>query len=72
MVESERPVTPEQREVLVAAYEQGYFDQPRQVTQTELGQQFGISGRAVSNRLLRGTKNLISSNLLEPAEHESQ
>lgn len=72
MVESERPVTPEQREVLVAAYEQGYFDQPRQVTQTELGNQFGISGRAISNRLLRGTKNLISSNLLEPTEPESQ
>lgn len=72
MVESGRPVTPEQREVLVAAYEQGYFDQPREVTQTELGDQFGISGRAISNRLLRGTKNLISSTLLEPADRESQ
>lgn len=65
IAETGRPLTPQQREMLVAAYERGYYEQPRQVTQEELGDEFGITGRAVSNRLRRGTRNLISSNLLE-------
>ena len=71
LVEGDRPVTPEQRETLVTAYREGYFDQPRQVSQTDLGGYFGISGRAVSNRLRRGTKNLVASTLLEPSDDEA-
>lgn len=57
-------VTPEQREALIAAYQEGYYEQPRQTTQEELGEQFEISHRAVSERLRRGTQNLIGETLL--------
>lgn len=67
LMEGDRLLTPEQRKTLLLAYQRGYFDEPRQVTQAELGEQFGISGRAVSNRLRRGTRNLITSTLLDPA-----
>lgn len=68
VAETERPLTPEQREMLVTAYERGYYDQPRRATQEELGDEFGITGRAVSNRLRRGTRNLIATHLLESAD----
>lgn len=70
LVETGRPLTPDQRETLVAAYEHGYFDQPRRVTQEDLGERFGISGRAVSNRLRRGVRNLIASTILNPTDAE--
>ena len=63
-------MTPEQREALVVAYEMGYYDEPKKVTQTDLGDQFEITGRAVSRRLRRGTKNLIASSLIDPTEHD--
>lgn len=63
-------VTPEQREALIAAYQEGYYDQPRQITQEELGDQFDISHRAVSERLRRGTQNLISETLLPSATQD--
>ena len=66
LMEGDRLLTPEQRKTLILAYQRGYFDEPRQVTQAELGEQFDISGRAVSNRLRRGTRNLITSTLLDP------
>lgn len=66
LMEGDRLLTPEQRKTLILAYQRGYFDEPRQVTQAELGDQFDISGRAVSNRLRRGTRNLITSTLLDP------
>ena len=71
MVATDRPLTPEQRETLRVAYEEGYFEQPRGITQEELGERFGISGRAVSNRLRRGTSNLIASSILDPTEGNS-
>ena len=61
-----RQLTPAQRETLLTAHECGYFDDPRRITQTELGDHFGISGRAISTRLRRGTKNLIAAELLGP------
>lgn len=67
IVDVNRPITPEQREAMIAAYEQGYYDQPRAITQAELGSQIGISGRSVSDRLRRGTRNLIASTLLGPS-----
>ena len=70
LVEGDRPLTPEQQETLVAAYREGYFDQPRRISQADIGEQFGITGRAVSNRLRRGTRNLIASTLLKPSNDE--
>ena len=57
-------LTSAQRETLIAAYEAGYYDQPRQVTQHELGEEFGVTSKAVSDRLRRGTANLIDTTLL--------
>lgn len=65
---SHRELTAEQREVLIAAYREGYFESPRETTQEELGEQFDISHRAVSDRLRRGTRNLVASTILPAGE----
>lgn len=57
-------VTDEQRETLLAAHEQGYYERPRETNQEELGEQFDITSRAVSDRLRRGTANLIEETLV--------
>lgn len=64
ILETSRPLTEEQRETLLVAFERGYFDQPREVTQAELGEHFGISSQAVAARLQRGIRNLIQQTLL--------
>lgn len=71
MVEGDtRPITPAQRETLLTAYREGYFEQPRQTTQEELAEQFSVSRRAVSDRIRRGTRNLIATSLL-PSEEQT-
>lgn len=60
------PLTDEQRETLLYAYREGYFDEPRRVTQGDIADHFGISSRAVSNRLRRGTRNLVATTLADP------
>lgn len=65
LVESEsQVVTTEQRETLLTAYREGYFEKPRQTTQEELSEHFDVSSRAISDRLRRGTRNLIATTLL--------
>lgn len=59
-----RSLTPEQRETMITAYREGYFESPREITQTELGKHFDVSHRAVSDRLRRGFRNLIATSLL--------
>ncbi|MCU4924631.1 helix-turn-helix domain-containing protein [Halobacteria archaeon AArc-dxtr1] len=54
-------LTEPQRELVVAAYEAGYFDVPRQTTLVELGEQSGISDVAASQRLRRGLQSLVGS-----------
>lgn len=63
-------LTPDQRETLITAYREGYFDSPRDVTQQELGDRFDVSHRAISDRLRRGVRNLIAAALL-PSANES-
>lgn len=53
-------LTDDQRETLVAAFEAGYFDDPRGTTLDELAEQFDVSARAVSKRLRRGLRNLLN------------
>jgi predicted DNA binding protein len=65
MAETKRPLTEEQRETLLVAYREGYFEQPRKITQEGLAEHFGISPRAISNRLRRATRNLVASRMLE-------
>ncbi|WP_129116400.1 helix-turn-helix domain-containing protein [Halegenticoccus tardaugens] len=57
-------LTEQQYETLLAAYERGYYDEPRGVTQVELADQFGVSQRAISQRLQRAYGRLIESTLL--------
>lgn len=52
-----------QREALVLAYERGYYDQPREVSLAEIGEELGISESAVSGRLLRGISTLLEESL---------
>lgn len=61
-------LTPSQRETLLAAHELGFFEIPRAVTLSDLAAQFDISEQAVSQRLRRGTGNLIVESLLDTAE----
>lgn len=56
-------LTNAQRDLVVSAYEAGYFDIPRRTTLVELGERLGISDSAVSQRLRRGLAALISSTL---------
>lgn len=57
-------LTTEQREALVLARREGYFDVPRGITLEELGTMLGISRQAVSNRLRRGTRHLVDEVVL--------
>jgi predicted DNA binding protein len=56
-------LTDTQRDTLITAYEQGYFDDPQGVTQEELAERFGVSQRAISKRIQRGNLNLIKNTL---------
>lgn len=57
-------VTDEQREALVTAYEQGYFDVPGDISLGELADELDISKNAVSARLHRGYANLVRNTLV--------
>lgn len=54
-------LTERQHETLARAYESGYYDVPRTVTQTELAAQFGISHQALSERLRRAHARVVAS-----------
>jgi predicted DNA binding protein len=56
-------LTTEQYEALVTAYREGYFSEPRETTLEDLGESFGITARAVSRRLRRGTATLVRTAL---------
>lgn len=65
LAEDSERLTERQRSTLLAAYEEGYFDNPRRTTQAELGEHFDIGRRAVSDRLQRGIRNLIEDTLVD-------
>jgi predicted DNA binding protein len=52
-------LTDAQREALVAAYEAGYFDSPREATLSEVAEGIGISRQALADRLRRGHRTLL-------------
>jgi len=60
---TEAVITDPQEEILVLAYERGYFESPRQITMTELGEELGISQQAVASRLRRGLRGILGSTL---------
>ncbi|WP_458188209.1 helix-turn-helix domain-containing protein [Haladaptatus sp. NG-WS-4] len=56
-------VTDRQREVLLYALEEGYFDVPRRITLGELAAEFDVSDQAVSTLFRRGQANLLHHTL---------
>lgn len=54
----------EQREALVLALRRGYYDTPSDITMSDLAEELGISQQALSNRLRRGTKQVLEKILL--------
>lgn len=63
-------LTEGQREVLVRAAQQGYFDVPRKMNLEGVADDCEVSHQALSERLRRGTGALIEDTLLVGAEPE--
>lgn len=61
----EHTLTATQREALIIAFEQGYYDSSQQVTLEEMATELGITGQSFGSRLKRGIKRLIGSTLIE-------
>ncbi len=57
-------LTDEQRRTIAAAYEAGYFAEPRETSLEELGDALDLSASAVGGRLKRGMKTLIGETLV--------
>lgn len=64
-------ITSKQRETLLTAYENGYFEVPRNITQEELARELDVKSSAVSETLRRGIGELIHGALVgdSPANH---
>lgn len=54
-------LTPVQRETLLLAIEQGYYEIPRQCTTIELAEELGVSDQAITERLRRAIVTLVSN-----------
>lgn len=65
-------LTPTQHDVLVAAYEAGYYDVPRETTARELADELDTSHQSVSEILRRGTGKLIEGALATTADTEDE
>lgn len=62
-------VTPQQHEALTTATEAGYFKVPREASIQEVADELGVSDQAISERLRRGTENLVRDVLVvEPIQ----
>ena len=61
-------LTGAQHEALTAAFEHGYFEIPRNIDQTELADLLDVSHQALSERLRRGSHDLIKNTLLVDEE----
>ncbi|QLG47830.1 helix-turn-helix domain-containing protein [Natrinema halophilum] len=57
-------LTSEQHEALVLAFNEGYYNDPRETNLEELAEMLGITRPSVTSRLHRGYRNLIGSTLI--------
>jgi len=64
-LDAQHELTEKQREALILAFEQGYFDSPRETALQEVADELGISQQALASRLRRGTRRLIQEALIE-------
>ena len=53
-------LTDKQREALVLAFDEGYFEGPREVSLTELADHVGISRQAYTRRLQRALRSYLT------------
>lgn len=63
--ESSYGLTDEQRTALQIAFSQGYFNEPRDVSLSEVAEEMELSSTAMSGRLRRGMRNLIAATIAE-------
>ncbi|WP_227380690.1 helix-turn-helix domain-containing protein [Haladaptatus halobius] len=61
----ESVLTEKQRDALLLALQQGYFQTPRQVTLSELADEFNISQQPLSDLIRRGNEALLERALLD-------
>lgn len=61
-------LTDEQERALTTAYRAGYFNEPRDVSLSEVAAEMGLSSTAMSGRLRRGVGNLIAATLDDDVE----
>ncbi|WP_114579549.1 helix-turn-helix domain-containing protein [Saliphagus sp. LR7] len=57
-------LTDAQQDTIVAAFEQGYYEIPREIDSEELATEFDISHQALSERLRRGHKALVKNTVM--------
>lgn len=60
----EARLSPAQREVLLRAYELGYFEIPRRHSMADVAAELGVSSQAVSERLRRGVRQLVAAHVV--------
>ena len=60
-------LTPEQREALVLAVREGYFEVPGRADLSSIAEELGITQQATSNRIRRGVDRVLRSALRSPA-----
>jgi predicted DNA binding protein len=63
-------LTGAQRTSLTRAVEAGFYSIPRQASTNDLAAEFGVTDQAVTERLRRGIRNLVSSTLILSEEGE--
>lgn len=63
-------LTEKQKRLLRMAFECGYYEIPRRISQNELARKLDISTSAISQRLRRDTEQLIGSTLAVEKEHQ--
>lgn len=61
-------ITPAQREMLVTAYHQGYYDVPRELTMGSLAEELGTTQQTLSKRFRRAHSTLIENTLVVTGE----
>ena len=63
-------LTTEQREALVTAFEEGYYNVPRDATATDIADELGISHQALSERFRRAYHQLLKAELIVNEEEQ--
>lgn len=64
-------LTETQRETLELAFNDGYFDVPRNASLDDLGEQLDVSRQSVSRRIRQGVHNLLGSTLMDETDPAS-